>query len=70
MEAAISPDDSIITAYRCHGWTYTRGRTVKDVLCELAGRITSNNNFKNVVLYCIGSQKKSCLTFGFLTEPL
>ncbi|RUS92032.1 hypothetical protein EGW08_000245 [Elysia chlorotica] len=40
MEASITPDDSIITAYRAHGWTYTRGVSVKGVLSELTGRST------------------------------
>ena len=38
MEAAIDKDDSIITAYRCHGWTYMRGVSVAEILCELAGK--------------------------------
>ena len=38
MEAAIDKDDSIITAYRCHGWTYMRGVSVGEILCELAGK--------------------------------
>ncbi|GFR61464.1 pyruvate dehydrogenase E1 component subunit alpha [Elysia marginata] len=40
MEAAITLDDSVITAYRAHGWTYTRGVSVKGVLAELTGRHT------------------------------
>nr|XP_047128191.1 pyruvate dehydrogenase E1 component subunit alpha, mitochondrial [Hydra vulgaris] len=33
-------DDSVITAYRAHGWTYIKGRTVAQVLSELTGRKT------------------------------
>ena len=40
MEAAISRDDPVITAYRAHGWTYTRGVPVKEVLAELTGTRT------------------------------
>jgi pyruvate dehydrogenase E1 component alpha subunit len=39
MEAAITRDDSIITAYRCHGFTLTRGASAKSILAELMGRI-------------------------------
>lgn len=38
MEYAITPDDQIITAYRCHGFAYMRGATVKSVIAELLGR--------------------------------
>jgi TPP-dependent pyruvate/acetoin dehydrogenase alpha subunit len=37
MEAAISDDDAIITAYRCHGFTLIRGGTAHSILAELAG---------------------------------
>lgn len=38
MIDTITPDDSVITAYRAHGWTYLKGRTVKQVLAELTGK--------------------------------
>ena len=38
MEAALEEGDAIITAYRCHGYTYTRGGSVASILAELMGR--------------------------------
>ena len=38
MSAAFRDVDSLITAYRCHGWTYTRGWSVKSILAELFGK--------------------------------
>lgn len=38
MRAAMRPEDSCITAYRCHGWTYLMGVSVQGVLSELTGR--------------------------------
>jgi pyruvate dehydrogenase E1 component alpha subunit len=38
VEAGLIKGDSIITAYRAHGYTYTRGVSVKGVLAELTGR--------------------------------
>jgi len=38
MEGALNKEDAIITAYRAHGWTYTRGVSVLGVLAELTGR--------------------------------
>jgi pyruvate dehydrogenase E1 component alpha subunit len=38
MEHAIEKDDSVITAYRCHGWTYMRGKSALQVLAELTGK--------------------------------
>lgn len=38
MHAAMRPVDSVITAYRAHGWTYIMGVDVIGVLAELTGR--------------------------------
>ncbi|XP_008306068.1 pyruvate dehydrogenase E1 subunit alpha 1b isoform X2 [Cynoglossus semilaevis] len=38
VEAAIDPSDHLITAYRAHGYTYTRGVSVREILAELTGR--------------------------------
>ncbi|KAK9453319.1 dehydrogenase E1 component-domain-containing protein [Dipodascopsis uninucleata] len=38
IEHAITKDDQIITAYRCHGFAYMRGASVKAILAELMGR--------------------------------
>ncbi|KAK7107526.1 probable pyruvate dehydrogenase E1 component subunit alpha, mitochondrial [Littorina saxatilis] len=38
IEGALTKEDAIITAYRAHGWTYTRGVPVAGVLAELTGR--------------------------------
>jgi len=38
IEAALTPKDSVITAYRAHGWTYTRGVPVSAIIAELCGR--------------------------------
>ncbi|XP_035761262.1 pyruvate dehydrogenase E1 component subunit alpha, somatic form, mitochondrial-like isoform X2 [Neolamprologus brichardi] len=38
LEASINLSDHLITAYRAHGYTYTRGGTVKEIMAELTGR--------------------------------
>lgn len=42
MEAAMTKDDAVITAYRAHGWTYTRGVPVEGILAELTGRLSGD----------------------------
>ncbi|VDO32703.1 unnamed protein product [Brugia timori] len=37
LYAAKHPDDSIITSYRCHGFTYLVRNSVKEILSELLG---------------------------------
>lgn len=39
MKAALRPYDDVITAYRCHGWTYLMGAPIAGVLCELTGNV-------------------------------
>ena len=38
IEHAITKEDSVITAYRCHGFAFMRGGTVKSIIGELLGR--------------------------------
>ncbi|XP_049776491.1 pyruvate dehydrogenase E1 component subunit alpha, mitochondrial-like [Schistocerca cancellata] len=38
IKAALRPQDSVITAYRAHGWTYLMGIPPSVVLSELTGR--------------------------------
>merc|ERR1712117_216960 len=37
IEAALKEGDSVITSYRAHGWTYTRGASPSAILAELLG---------------------------------
>lgn len=43
IEAAITKDDAIITAYRCHGFAYMRGATIQSIIAELLGRETGTS---------------------------
>jgi pyruvate dehydrogenase E1 component alpha subunit len=38
IEHAITKEDAVITAYRCHGFAYLRGAPIKSVIAELLGR--------------------------------
>lgn len=38
MEAALTHQDNVITAYRCHGNTYIRGASLESIFAELMGR--------------------------------
>jgi len=38
MGQVLRPQDTVITAYRAHGWTYIMGATPVEVLAELAGK--------------------------------
>lgn len=38
IENAITKEDDVIESYRCHGFTYMRGASVKEVMGELMGR--------------------------------
>lgn len=38
IEHAIAKTDDLITAYRCHGFAYMRGGTVRSIIGELLGR--------------------------------
>jgi hypothetical protein len=64
MEASISPDDRVITAYRCHTFAVMRGGTIKGVIAELMGGSSEDQ-------YCLGrglaltrsqAESTACLT--------
>ncbi|NP_001279147.1 pyruvate dehydrogenase E1 component subunit alpha, somatic form, mitochondrial [Callorhinchus milii] len=38
IESAINSTDHLITAYRAHGYSYTRGVPIKEIMAELTGR--------------------------------
>ncbi|KAK3997345.1 dehydrogenase E1 component-domain-containing protein [Cladorrhinum sp. PSN332] len=38
IEHAINKEDDVITSYRCHGFAYMRGGTVRSIIGELLGR--------------------------------
>ena len=40
IEEAITKDDSVITAYRCHGFQLLRGDTMESVIAETCGKVT------------------------------
>ncbi|KAF9651460.1 mitochondrial pyruvate dehydrogenase E1 component beta subunit [Thelephora ganbajun] len=46
MESAMTPEDRVITSYRCHPFAVLRGGTVKGVLAELLGRQDGMSNGK------------------------
>jgi pyruvate dehydrogenase E1 component alpha subunit len=56
MEAAIQRTDSIITAYRCHGFTLTRGQTPTGVIAELMGRKTGTSQGKGGSMHLFGKE--------------
>ncbi|XP_031557748.1 pyruvate dehydrogenase E1 component subunit alpha, mitochondrial-like [Actinia tenebrosa] len=56
MENAIDKDDSVITAYRCHGWSFMRGVSPKGVLCELTGRKTGCTEGKGGSMHMYGHE--------------
>ncbi|CAB4030968.1 pyruvate dehydrogenase E1 component subunit alpha, mitochondrial-like, partial [Paramuricea clavata] len=56
MEHAIDKDDSVITAYRCHGWTYMRGKSALEVLAELTGRESGTTRGKGGSMHMYGHE--------------
>lgn len=54
MKAAMRADDSVITAYRCHGWTYLMDVSVGGVLSELTGRASGCSRGKGGSMHMYG----------------
>ncbi|KAI8812087.1 dehydrogenase E1 component-domain-containing protein [Cladochytrium replicatum] len=56
MEAAITAEDSIITAYRCHGFTYVRGGSAVSIIAELMGKETGCSKGKGGSMHMFANE--------------
>ncbi|XP_059046685.1 probable pyruvate dehydrogenase E1 component subunit alpha, mitochondrial [Achroia grisella] len=54
MRTAMRDADSVITAYRCHGWTYLMGVSTVGVLAELTGRKSGCSRGKGGSMHLYG----------------
>ncbi|CAG5040912.1 unnamed protein product [Parnassius apollo] len=54
MRSAMRDVDTVITAYRCHGWTHLMGVSVLGVLSELTGRRTGCSRGKGGSMHLYG----------------
>lgn len=54
MRAAMRDVDTVITAYRCHGWTHLMGISVAGVLAELTGRKSGCSRGKGGSMHLYG----------------
>ena len=56
MDAALDPDDSIITSYRCHGFTMLRGQSPTSIIAELMGKKTGCSFGKGGSMHMFGHE--------------
>ena len=56
MNDALLKDDSVITAYRAHGWTFIKGRSIKEVLSELTGKKSGCTQGKGGSMHMYGHE--------------
>ena len=56
MKAALTPEDSLITAYRCHGFAWTRGCSPRAILAELLGKGTGSSQGKGGSMHIFGDK--------------
>jgi len=54
IKSVLRPNDSLITAYRAHGWAYMMGISIKDVLAELTAKRSGCQQGKggSMHMYC------------------
>lgn len=81
MKSAFREQDSVISAYRVHGWTYLMGATPLEVLAELTGRASGVVRGKggSMHMYCknfyggngiVGAQVSTTITSKPFTQVL
>ncbi|ORX56304.1 hypothetical protein DM01DRAFT_1285383 [Hesseltinella vesiculosa] len=56
MESAIEHTDHVITAYRCHGFTYMRGGSIPSILGELMGKEVGISKGKGGSMHMFASE--------------
>ena len=70
MYGAMRPDDSLITAYRCHGFTYLMGVPPSKVLSELTGREHGSTRGKSLTFKINCMLVMSKVLFSFYLETI
>ncbi|TPX32397.1 pyruvate dehydrogenase (acetyl-transferring) [Synchytrium microbalum] len=56
MESSITKNDSIITAYRCHGFAYLRGSSATAIIAELMGRRDGSSKGKGGSMHLFANE--------------
>ncbi|GIV22611.1 MAG: pyruvate dehydrogenase (acetyl-transferring) E1 component subunit alpha [Bacteroidia bacterium] len=57
IEAAIRPDDYVITGYREHGNAYLRGIPMREIFAELMGKVTGCSKGKGGSMHMFSAEK-------------
>eukprot|EP00911_Craspedida_sp_UC1_P002988 UC1_evm1s2184 len=56
VRAGMSEVDTVITAYRCHGWAHVHGATPTEILAELYGHYAGVSNGKGGSMHMYGDK--------------
>lgn len=52
----MSPDDELITSYRCHGHAYLTGVPLENIIAELMGKVTGQSGAKGGSMHIYGKR--------------
>ncbi|XP_072399956.1 probable pyruvate dehydrogenase E1 component subunit alpha, mitochondrial [Diabrotica undecimpunctata] len=56
IHSVMRPNDTSITAYRCHGWAYMSGETVENIFAEMLDKVTGSARGKGGSMHIYGER--------------